>query len=202
MTSLFQQIETLIPALPGWCTIEKSQRMAAMVLALRPTVSCEIGVFGGRSFFGLALAHKFLGHGTAIGVDPWSNHAAVEGYEGENAKWWSEQPLEQIYERFMQDVHLLGLQNVTTILRQKSDDVTPPENISVLSLDGQHSEQAVRDVKRYAVNVRVGGIVIMDDLNWENDGDKPVQRAVVALKEMGFISLYHVDSSEVFQRVK
>lgn len=201
MTKLFQQIEDAVAPLPGWATVEKTQRMAAMVLALQPTISCEIGVFGGKSFFGLALAHKFLGHGTVIGIDPWTNEAAVEGYEGDNKTWWGEQHLDKIHADFMQQVHLLGVQNVVNIWRMKSDAADPPPGIGVLSLDGQHTEQAVRDVKRYAANVCVGGFVIMDDLNWKNADDTPVQRAVRVLLEMGFRSMYPLGTGEVFQRV-
>lgn len=200
MTQLFQQLEKLIPKLPGWASVDKAQRMAAMVVALRPSVSVEIGVFGGRSFFGLALAHKLLGHGLAIGIDPWSTEAAIEGYEGDNLKWWSEQSLDSIHDGFINAIRLNSVQNVTNIIRKKSDDVEPPSPIDLLHVDGQHSEQAVRDVKRFAASVREGGLVILDDTSWKNGEDAPVQRAVHVLLEMGFRSLYPLETGEVFQR--
>lgn len=200
MTELFQNIENITPALDGWGTSNKSQTLAAMVISLRPEVSVEIGVYGGRTFFGLALAHKCIGYGMAIGIDPWNNSAASEGYEGDNLEFWKTCPLDTIYESFIKKVSEFGVQNVTTIHRMKSDDAPVPEEIGVLHLDGQHTEQAVRDVIRFAPKVHVGGIVIMDDTTWKNGEDAPVHRAIEELKAMGFKELYPLGTGAVFQR--
>lgn len=202
MTSIFQQLDSLIPPLAGWTDVEKSKRMAAIVLALRPDVSIETGVYAGRSFFGIALAHKFLGHGMAWGIDPWSNAAAVDGYEGENRKFWEENPLEQIYQDFIKRTHELALDNVVKIIRAKSDDVTPPDVIDLYHCDSQHTEQAVTEVNRFASRVRVGGIVVMDDCGWRNGDDAPVMRAVTRLREIGFKPLYDLGTGSVFQRTR
>jgi hypothetical protein len=56
MTSIFQQLDSLIKdPMPGWGTSEKTKRMAAMVIALQPDVSMEIGVWGGPSLVWLWL---------------------------------------------------------------------------------------------------------------------------------------------------
>jgi hypothetical protein len=200
MKELFNRLDEITPSLHGWGDANKAQTLAAMVVAIRPTVSLEIGIYGGRTFFGLALAHKFIGHGMAIGIDPWSNAAASEGYEGDNLEFWKTCPLDTIYESFIQKVSEFGVQNVTTIHRMKSDDAPLPDEIGVLHLDGQHTEQAVRDVLRFAPKVHVGGIVIMDDTEWKNLGDAPVHRAVSELKAMGFKELYPLGTGAVFQR--
>lgn len=200
MKDLLNHISQLVPTLEGWTEVAKAQRLAAMVLTLQPDVSVEIGVYAGRSFFGLALAHKFLGHGMAVGIDPWDNAAATEGYEGANLEFWKTNPLNKIYGDFMRNIDLLGLQNVTNIIRAKSDHVTPPPNIGLLHIDSQHTEQAVTEVRRFAPSVRVGGLVIMDDASWVNGTDAPVQRAIVELKLMGFEELYPLGTGAVFQR--
>ncbi len=181
--------------------MEKAQTLAMLVVALRPDVTCEIGLFGGRSFFGLALAHKVIGHGVAYGIDAWDVKAATEGYTGDNRQYWNDMKMDTIQSDFMATLKTLGLEGVTKILRQKSDDVVPPKNIGALHVDGQHSEQAIRDVSRFAPNVKRGGLVILDDLSWANDGDKPVLRAVDELKKLGFVDLYAVDDWAVFKRV-
>lgn len=173
-----------------------------MVISLRATISVEIGVYGGRSFFGLALAHKAIAHGLAIGIDPWSNEAATEGYEGENLAFWKVNPLPQIHEKFMRTIYETGCQNVVKIFHQKSDAVDVPPVIDILHVDGQHSEQACRDVKRFAVAVRYGGFVVMDDTGWKNGEDAPVQRAVTLLGEIGFRNMYPLGTGEVFQRLR
>ncbi len=201
MSSLFKQLEAVIPPLPGWATVEKSQTLAMLVVALRPDVSLEVGLFGGRSFFGLALAHKAIGHGVAYGIDPWETGAATEGYTGGNKEYWSDMKMDTIHGDFILNLKSLKLEAVTKILRQKSDDVVPPKNIGLAHVDGQHTEQAVRDVQRFAPNVKRGGIVVLDDLSWANDGDKPVLRAVDELKKLGFVDLYAVDDWAVFKRL-
>lgn len=202
MIEVLQNLEKILPDLDGWADVTKAQRLACLVFAIRPDVSVEIGVFGGRSFYGLALAHKHLGHGMAIGIDPWSNAAAMEGYEGGNQKYWQELNLNEIHDKFMATLEKQSVLNVTKIIRQKSDEVEPPEIIDLLHVDGQHTEQAVRDVARFAANVRMGGFVIMDDTSWTNGEDAPIQRAVALLKDMGFDSLYPLGTGEVFQRIK
>lgn len=203
MTSIFQQLDALIKdPMPGWGDAEKTKRMAAMVLALQPDTSVEIGVYGGRTFLGLALAHKALGYGMAVGIDPWSNEAAVEGYDGKNREFWQDNPLDKIHDDFVALLTHLGLNNVTRIHRKKSDDVEIASQIDLLHVDGQHSEAAVRDVNRFASKVRLGGITIMDDITWQNGADAPVQRAVDRLRELGFIHLYPLGTGAVFQRTR
>jgi hypothetical protein len=204
---LFKQIEAAIGeqgksgSLEGWATVEKSQTLAMLVVALRPEISCELGIFSGRSFFGLALAHKAIGHGVAVGVDPWSVPAAVEGYTGGNRQYWNDMKFDTIESGFMTALKTLELESVTKILKQKSDDVVPPKNIGVLHIDSQHTEQAIRDVTRFAPHVKRGGVAILDDLSWANDGDRPVLRAVDELKKLGFVDLYAVDDWAAFKRV-
>lgn len=202
MKQLFQQIEELIPTLPGWGDANKAQALAAMVIALQPEVSCEIGVYGGRTFFGMALAHKLIGKGRVIGIDPWSNDAAVEEYEGKNREFWRDNPLNQIHDDFMANAHRLSVSNVIEIWRVKSDDVKPPESIDLISIDGQHSTAAIRDVDRYATRVRSGGLVVLDDLEWSNNGQQPVKIAEQHLIEYGFRKLYPLGTGAVYQRLK
>lgn len=188
--------------MPGWSDLEKAQRLASMVVAIRADVSIELGVYGGRSFLGLAAAHCAMAHGTAIAVDPWSNAAATEGYIGENQTFWKNNPLEQIYQGFLKNMRDAEVMHRVQVLRQKSDDVTPPSKIDILHVDGQHTQQAVVDVQRFAINVRVGGFAVMDDVTWANGGDQPVMRAVDELKRLGFVELYPLGTGAVFQRIK
>lgn len=211
MTPLFRQIEGLIPTLQGWATVAKAQHLASMVIALHAKTSVEIGVFSGRSLFGMALAHKHIGHGHVIGIDPWTSAAATEGYTGENRDWWGSLSLEKFYQDFVRKVSELGCNNVVSIQRKKSDDATLPETIDLCHCDGQHSEQALRDVKRYAPKIRVGGLIVLDDMTWVNNGIVPVPIAADWLRQNGFIELQRIykeypdknkDDYGVMQRIK
>lgn len=196
--NLFTQIETLIPTLHGWCSIAKANALAGAVLSLRPEISLEIGIWGGRSFLPLALAHREINFGTAIGIDPWDAKASQEGQTGENLKFWSQTTShELVYNDFMAKAKSLGMLPAK-VYRTKSDNIQPPARIDLMSLDGNHGPQAERDVSRFCPNIRRGGLVFVDDLDWDGGA---VRRAVAALKQMGFIQLYILDTGAVFQRL-
>lgn len=199
MTTLFRQIELLIPTLHGWGSVSKAQTMAAAVIALRPEVSLEIGVFGGRTLFPLALAHKEIGKGRVMAIDPWQREASAAGQTGEHQKWWGTvADHEMVYQDFMRHCRDLCVAHLVSVHRQVSDNVNPPAVIDVFSLDGNHGPQACKDVQRFCPNVRKGGLLFLDDLNWEGGA---VAKAAEQAKSMGFVELYRLDQGAVYQRV-
>ncbi len=201
MKNLFSQIETLVPTCGDWCSVEKGQTLAAIVLAFRPKVTVEIGVFSGASFLPMALAHKFIKHGAAYAIDPWSKDASVEGLEAPNANWWKEVDHDRIYQLFLSKAKELGVDGISKVIRAKSDDVKPPSEIGLLHVDGNHGAQAVKDVARFAPNVHVGGICVMDDIGWQENEIYHVREAVDNLYKMGFVKLYDLGTGAVFQRI-
>ncbi len=176
--------------IPGWCPPEKAINLMSIIFALRPKVVVETGVFGGKSLIPMALALKAIGSGKAIGIDPWRGNIDHE----------------EIYQGFVENVKRLGLEPFIEVQRAKSDDVKPPKVIDCAHFDGQHAAQVLREVKRFGSRVRIGGIVVLDDLSWANDGVNHVAQAVELLLKSGFIELYRVKQSDgewgVFQRVK
>lgn len=200
MTNLFQNIATYIPQCHGWCSIAKAQTIAAAVIALRPEISLEIGVWGGRSLFPMAMAHREIGKGRVVAVDPWARQASKQGQTGENAKWWGEvADHEAVYQDFTRRTRELCVAHLISIHRMTSDYFTPPSVIDLLSLDGNHGLQAVKDVARYCPNVRVGGLVFLDDLDWQGGA---VRIAAQKLIEMGFINIGALDTGAIYQRIK
>lgn len=195
--SVFQRISEWIPRPPDWCSELKAHAFAASVLTLRPEVIVEIGVWKGTSCIPLALACREVGKGIVHAIDPWSANASVEGQTGANRDWWSKVDHDAVYRHFMKQVTNLGLLGVIKVHRKKSDDVMPPENIGILHVDGNHSEQAVRDVDRFARNVRPGGLCFMDDLDWIDGG---VSQACKNLVNMGFTKIYDLEKGAMFQR--
>lgn len=198
--TLFRKIATVLPTLDGWCELPKATDLASMVVAIRPNTVVEIGVFGGRSLIPCALALQAVGKGRIIGIDPWQAKISAGDYTGENADWWRTVDHEAIYQKFRSRVTELDLDSFVRVERKKSDDVEAPEVIDIFHLDGSHSaEQAVRDTKRFAPNVRVGGFVITDDDDWSDGG--PAQ-AIKLLLKMGMVPLYKTGTGTVFQRVR
>lgn len=198
MTKIFSLIDEWVPQQPGWCTPENAKIFASVVYALRPETVVEIGVYGGRSLISMALVLKELGSGTIYGVDPWSAKASVEGQQGEHKTWWGNLNHDEIFKHFEDSVNKVGVRNCVKTIRLTSDEWDPPKNIDILNIDGNHGIQAIRDVNRYAVNVRVGGICFMDDLDWPGGA---VMKGVERLKTIGFQKLYDAGTTTVFQRM-
>lgn len=197
MTSLFQKIETLIPTLDGWCSVERAHLLAASVLALRPHNCTIIGVWAGRDLFAMALACQKVGGGMVHGIDPWSAVASKEGQTGQHLEWWGATNHEAIYQKFLSNINVLGVQNVVRVHRMTSDEYQPNEPIDLLVVDGNHGPAVLRDAERFATRVSLGGLCLMEDVHWEGGA---VGQAIEKLKIYGFKPLYRVDDAEMFQR--
>lgn len=212
MISVFNQISAWLddkrtPRLEGWCSVEKAHALASTVFALRPKVAVEIGVFSGRSLLPIALALKEIGGGVVLAIDPLHPECSAEGYDKENAEWWRNVANHKYaFDQLTDWIAQTRTSAIVQVCRVKSDDFNPPPCIDLLHIDGQHSEQARRDVARYASKVRVGGIVFMDDIGWANNGVQHVKLATDDLVNLGFIKLYGIHSAgndcEIFERVK
>jgi methyltransferase family protein len=202
-TELFAAIPRLlakdrVPVIEGWCTTDKAMDLACSVLTLRPKVCVEVGIFGGASLLPIALALRTVGNGQVIGIEPWSVEEAVKGQTGENLAWWSKIPMETIERGFMEAVVAEGLSGQVVVLKKTSDSVTPPDVIDLLHLDGNHGEQAFRDVKRFGAKVRIGGLCFLDDIGWDGGA---VGRGAEWLLQNGFVRIYDRDTGAMFQRV-
>lgn len=199
MSSLFTRIDEAIDLIGhGWCTKEKACVLASCVVATRPQVVLELGVWAGKSAIPLALAVQYNRVGKVIAVDPWSASASSEGMTGANLQWWSSVDHEDIYRHFIHAVGHFGVSQVLDIRRAKSDDVDPPSDIGLLHIDGNHSEQAVKDVDRFAPKVTPGGFCFCDDIHWTGGG---VSKATQALQDLGFRELYKLDTGALYQRI-
>lgn len=205
IVDLALRIENELTKITGWCPPAKAIDLATLVYSLRPDVIVELGVWGGRSLIPMTLTCAALQRGHLIAIDPWNPIESQKGYTGQNEEWWGKQDHELVYQQFIRHLDRLGLSDRVTVIRSPSDDVDPPE-CDVLHVDGQHAAQAIRDVERFAPKVRVGGVVVLDDLTWHNDGVAHVAMAVERLKALGFIELYRNSNGSVewgmFQKVK
>jgi hypothetical protein len=149
------------------------------------------------------MACREVGVGRVIGIDAWDASACIKDEVQENVQWWSKCDLDKIRTDFMWKLDSLGLAQTCEIIKAKSDDVEVPKEIGLLHIDGSHTDQAIRDVQRFATNVVKGGIVVCDDVNWTQGS---VLRAIDVLTEMGFKELYRVlieptDDYAVFQKL-
>lgn len=200
MTDLFDTISKIVPTLHGWSNVERATTLAASVLALQPAVTVEIGIFGGRSLLPMALAHRQIGKGSVIGIDPWAPIASVQGQEvaPEHLNFWATCDHEVVMKDFLRHIDLLGVNKCVQVIRKKSDEVEPPGVIDLFHLDGNHGEQAFRDAQRFAPKVRVGGLCFVDDPDWPGGG---VRKAIQFMQSIGFKELFRQDTGIQFQRV-
>lgn len=198
--TLFDEINSALETIGhGWTSPAKAQTMAAAIIALRPAFSVEIGVYAGKGLISMAMAHRAIGHGIAIGVDPYQSAASAEGQlNPEDHKFWSELDHEMIFQLASNHIIKFGVQNTCRIERMRSNLFSPPDNIGVLRIDGNHGETVLSDIAKYAPKVSIGGFLFLDDLGWTGGA---VVRAAARLKMMGWVELYRLDDGAVFQNV-
>jgi predicted O-methyltransferase YrrM len=197
MKTLMAEIERVLPDGGQWCSLEKAQALAALVIGLRPRTIVEIGVWMGGSAIPMLLALKKLGAGKLVAIDPWDPAASVVGETPDNATWWGNVDHDRAYLRFVERMRELDLSSYCEVLRKRSDDCLPPDAIDLLHVDGSHTEQATRDVARFCPLVRTGGIAVLDDVDWHGGH---VSRGVALARSMGFADLYPLGTGLVMHR--
>ncbi len=191
----------------GWCSKQKQQALNAIVMATRPSISLEIGVWCGKSCIPIALAHKELNLGHVIAVDPWMGTASAEGQlHPADAEWWSDQSKhEWAYQQFCTHLYGFNVTKFVEVRRVSSSLCGAPDGIGLFHCDGNHGERAMQDVMANCPKVKLGGFVVLDDLNWTGGA---VSRSVDWVEQNGFQRLYVVDDKEtgnqwgVWQRIK
>lgn len=197
---LFQELDSLIPTLDGWCTPKRAIELAALVVGTKPQTTALLGTWGGRDTIALAMGHRYNGFGKVVCCDPYQAVASVEGQGGKDAEWWSNQQMHDVvYQRFADNIARLGLTQWIEFHKKRAAEVEPPPHIGVLVVDGNHGPESISDVKRWAPHVPVGSWVYADDINWSGGA---VKEAVAKLLKMGFAQRYERDTGAFFLRVK
>ena len=195
---LLADVERALPEGGDWCDLEKASRLAALVVSFRPKIIVELGVWRGGTAVPMAIALRHLGFGKIIAVDAWAAETSVAGQEGANAVWWGDVAHEPAYKTFVSRLKKHGLRPHCVVRRQRTDEAAVPEVIDILHHDANHGPQVVVDVERWAPAVRIGGLLILNDLGWEGGH---VQRAMAHAVTLGFVELYRLGTGSVMQRV-
>ncbi len=157
--------------LAGWCSREKALVIARMILAERPAICVEIGVFGGRSLIPCAAALRHIGAGAIYGIEAWSPNVAIENPTDEiNDDWWSKVDFNRIKQEFFRFVAATNLTQYVRVIEAPSNRAAALfDRIDFLHIDGSHSiVNAAEDVILYALKVPPGGIIVFDDINWQS----------------------------------
>ncbi len=196
-TDIFRRIEEVSPKLSDWCSIEKAQTLAATVIALRPSLTIELGIWQGSSLIPMALAHRAIGYGRVIAVDAWEAEASVQGQSDEDAKWWKSVDHQKAYETFLRALSEEGVAQIVEVVRCRSDDYTPPDGVELVHIDANHSEQAVKDVQRFIPHMSSRGTWILDDYAWSGGG---VRKACAVLERAGWHECYALGTGGIWRK--
>lgn len=178
--------------LQGWCSEYKASTLMDLVWFMRPQTVVEIGVFGGKSLVPMAFAVKALNNGGVVyGIDPWSSIASAEGQDGDNKDYWGTLDHDAILSGLQQKIEQFNLSDQIELIRATSEEAQPIENIDILHIDGNHSDDASYfDAIKWVPLVRRGGMIIFDDITWET-----IDKALVWMDE-NCIKLIQVDDQE------
>lgn len=188
----------------GWCSLNKAGCIIDCIndiCARTENPTCvEIGVYGGKSVIPAVLELKRLNKGKFYAIDPWDNIEATKGYFGEHYNFWFNIDLNNIYSIFVNLLDENDCDSYVEIIRKPSDEAPEIHDIDFLYIDGQHTDQAIRDVHKYASQVRLNGYCIVDDINREVWGEVSTKTPDI-LEEMGFTPQKYIDDAIIFKRV-
>jgi hypothetical protein len=203
MTNLFAQVDQAITQIKhGWTSVNKGQILASMIVALRPAMTIEIGVYAGKGLVSMALAHAAIGHGMAYGIDPYNAKDSLEGQTNpEDRKFWDECDYQGMMKLCLSTLNKFECSQYAHLIVQRSDRAPlPREKCGVLRIDGNHGEMAIRDVMRWSPVVQRGGFLFIDDLEWT--GKAPTRAAQWIESQSGqWQRLYGLDDGLVYQRI-
>lgn len=157
--------------LHGWCSPFKASILLDLTLMTQPNIVVEIGVYGGKSLVPIAMGLRENRRGMIYGIDPWSSQASIEGMDGVNKVWWGALDHAKILQGLQSSISRLNLQDYITLICSSSEEATPIQNIDMLHIDGNHSEQsAFFDVNKWVRLVKPGGLILFDDTTWDTTG--------------------------------
>lgn len=160
---------TSILSLNGWCSKQKSLRIAELVRAIgEPVNGVEIGVFAGRSLFAAAAGCRSNPQGGhVLGVDSYSAEENLKGVDTpEHRRHWPQDLVDKAQREMWAARKGLGLESFCDVLVSKSVDAASKigDELNYLHIDGNHSSEGAKtDASLYLPKVKIGGLVIVDD---------------------------------------
>lgn len=185
----------------GWCSLDKAGSFIDYIddicNRVENPVCVEVGVFGGKSVLPVALELKRHNKGKLYAIDPWTNLEASKGYEdlGQEYNYWANVNLQYMYEFFINLMKEHDVEKFVEVIKTTSDDAPVIEDIDFLYIDGQHTDQAHRDVLKFATRVKLGGYCVADDVAWGE-----VKHVPNMLEALGFMHVHYLDTAYVYKR--
>lgn len=192
--------------LEGWCPREKARYLARCVLQEYPDLCVAVGVHGGRAIVPCAAALRHNGVGVIYGIETWSacqtTRTPIGDLQGHACERDDLADRKHAFYRFVAAADLT--QQVRLIEAPARGAACLFDRIDVLHLAGPTSVVDVTEsVILYAQKVRQGGIVIVDDIDW--DSAAPALQVLRALCDLvtiipGSDQAARKDSCAIFRR--
>jgi glycosyltransferase involved in cell wall biosynthesis/predicted O-methyltransferase YrrM len=181
---LLREINRVLERVPadfgGGSPLEKCYLMAYLVRHFQFKNCVEIGVYRGRSIFPVAFAVQDH-QGKVYGIDPYSKECAREddvrpAIKQEVDRLIENTDFDQIHADVTGLIREFDLQGTVELLRLPSTEAVGfffQNSIPVefLHIDGNHDTRFVmQDVQLYHPLIPPGGILVMDDIDWDSVG--------------------------------
>lgn len=166
------EVVSTLSTLEGWCSKEKALAFIDLILAEKPKIWVEVGVFGGSSLFPVLSTFKFLDEGMAIGIDAWDKIECIKYFDPVkdkvDLKWWGNINLQVIYRSYLNMIDVRGFGSYVVTMKATTEEAAEEvQEIDVLHLDGNHCETpSLRDAELFLPKVRSGGYIWMNDSLW------------------------------------
>jgi hypothetical protein len=186
--------ETLdyLNTLHGWCDEEKMEKLHELVVKCSKDfpdtqlLTVELGIFGGRSLLPMALAHKELQNGYAIGIDSYDNVTPTEGTNAPaNNEWWSKLDIKGVFNSFVKATERKEWSGYVKYLKGRSDsfaDKFPDNSITLLHQDSNHNVETItKELELFAPKIKMNGYWVIDDADWQE-----VKEGYAKLPSFGF----------------
>jgi len=161
-------ISDQFPKMGGWCDQQKGFEIAKLVLESKPNRIAEVGVFEGKSTLALAYACKLNGSGAVYAIDSWKKEDCIDDELTANQEWWANLDLEGHYESFVRHCVRAEVVRHIQFCRMSSWDASRSlPDMDMVHIDANHAEwPSTSDVVNWLPKLKVGGYIIMDDVNW------------------------------------
>jgi predicted O-methyltransferase YrrM len=158
------------PKMGGWCDPEKGFEIGKLVIDNKSQRIAEVGVFEGKSTLALAYACKLNGSGTVYAIDSWKKEDCIDDEVSGNQEWWSKLDLDGHYEAFVGHAVRAQVVRYIQFCRMSSWDASRSlPDMDMVHIDANHAEwPSTSDVVNWLPKLKVGGYLIMDDVNWES----------------------------------
>jgi predicted O-methyltransferase YrrM len=213
--NLHQLIKADILDVGGRCDNIKGDIIKKYVNQLNAKLCVEIGVFKGSSLMHF-IESLIETNGKVIGIDPYSLNCFKNDIPSIESKkliyevlFTEQKILDKIYEDLCNIIENNDLSPYVDLIKDKSENVNKQlkkESIDILHIDGNHDEPNVsNDIKLYLPLVKVGGIIIMDDINWvgvKTSIDKYLKKHCILLESYSTFAVYkRINNSSKIEQV-